>query len=126
MKSFIVSLLLLIGVITGVTLLSVRNIRAVSLFRDEVTTLSENFLALSEDELRDRFSDLFDAWETESPRLSYSVNRRELASIDTALQEARGALYGGDKALFLSMLLAVEAQATELYELVGVRLQNII
>ena len=126
MKSFIVALILFFGVITGVTLLSLRNVRAVSAIRDEVAAFTDAYPTMSNGAARDRLSAIIETWDEESPRLAYSVNRRELASIDTALCEARGALVGGDGALFLSAMHALAARIQELYELVGVRPQNIL
>lgn len=126
MKSFIVSLVLFFGVITGITLLSVCNVRAVSAMRDDIIAFTESYSTMSDAEVRNEFAAIADSWDEESPRLAYSVNRRELANIDTALYEARGALKGGDSALFLSALHALAARIQELYELVGVRLQNIL
>ena len=125
MKSFIVSLVLFFGVITGVTLLSVWNVRTVSAIHNEVILLNDHCREMSENEMHLAFFKIVDAWERESPRLSYSVNRRELSDIDAAIYEARGALEGGDEALFLSGMRMLEARMQELYELVGLHMQNI-
>ncbi len=125
MKSFIVSLVLLFGIIAGVTLLSLRNLRAVGNFQNDLITFTDCYLFLSDEEARNRFFTIVETWKEESPRLAYSVNRRELADIDAVIYEAIGAQEGGDKALFLSAMRTLEARIQELYELVGVHIENI-